>query len=74
MEKRTKTKNQVSKSEKEARLTLYIIMKKIRFFEDAVFKLTSEGLILGSIHFYSGQEPVAAGVFFLRLQFAQAWL
>jgi TPP-dependent pyruvate/acetoin dehydrogenase alpha subunit len=43
---------------------LYKVMKKIRSFEETVFRLTTEGLVQGSVHFYSGQEAVAAGVFY----------
>lgn len=63
MEKSTKIKNQKSGLSKKKKLALYKVMKKIRFFEEAIFKLTSEGLVLGSVHFYSGQEAIAAGVF-----------
>ncbi len=55
--------NQKSELDRKEKLALYRVMKKIRFFEEAVFKLTSKGFILGSIHFYSGQEAIAAGVF-----------
>jgi len=64
MKKSTKIKNQDSEPDKKEKLALYRVMKKIRFFEEAVFKLTAEGLVLGSIHFYSGQEAIAAGVFY----------
>ena len=63
MKKSTKKKIQNSGPGKKEKLILYKVMKKIRLFEEAVFRLTSEGLILGSIHFYSGQEAIAAGVF-----------
>jgi TPP-dependent pyruvate/acetoin dehydrogenase alpha subunit len=50
--------NQLAKTEK---LNFYRIMKKIRFFEQAVFQLTAQGLVHGSVHFYIGQEAIAAG-------------
>jgi len=36
-------------------------MLKIRYFEQAAKKLYAEGLILGSIHLYTGEEAIAAG-------------
>lgn len=46
----------------EEKLSLYRTMKKIRLFERAVQKLTSQGFIRGSVHFYIGQEAIATGV------------
>ncbi len=47
---------------KEEKLYLYETMKKIRLFEQQVMKLTTEGLVHGSVHFYIGQEAIATGV------------
>ncbi|MCL4416322.1 MAG: thiamine pyrophosphate-dependent dehydrogenase E1 component subunit alpha [Actinobacteria bacterium] len=47
---------------KEEKIKIYIVMKKIRLFEEAAFLQASLGLIAGSTHFYIGQEAVAAGV------------
>jgi len=46
----------------EKKLDLYSTMKKIRLFEQTVFQLTSQGLVHGSVHFYIGQEAIAAGI------------
>ena len=37
-------------------------MLKIRYFEQAVKELYAAGLILGSIHLYTGEEAIATGV------------
>ena len=47
---------------KKDKLGLYRTMKKIRFFEQTVLKLTAEGLVHGSVHFYIGQEAISTGV------------
>ena len=47
---------------KKEKLNLYKTMKKIRLFEQTVLKLTSQSLVHGSVHFYIGQEAIAAGV------------
>ena len=44
------------------KIKLYRTMKKIRLFEQTVLKLTSEGLVHGSVHFYTGQEAIATGI------------
>ena len=36
-------------------------MLKIRYFEEAVKELYATGLILGSVHLYTGEEAIAAG-------------
>ena len=48
----------------EEKLALYRTMKKIRLFERIVHQLTLQNLAFGSIHFYTGEEAIAAGVCF----------
>jgi len=47
---------------KKEKIKLLKTMKKIRSFEEAVFKLTSQSLVQGSVHFYIGQEAIATGI------------
>lgn len=56
-----KIKATISNKEK---LKLYKLMIKIRLFEQVVFKLTAQGLVQGSVHFYIGEEAIASGVCF----------
>lgn len=49
---------------KENKIKIYKVMKKIRLFEEETLKLIKKGLILGSTHSYTGQEAIAAGVCF----------
>jgi TPP-dependent pyruvate/acetoin dehydrogenase alpha subunit len=48
----------------EEKLDIYRTMKKIRLFERTVHQLVSQNLAFGSIHFYTGEEAIAAGVCF----------
>lgn len=48
----------------EEKLVLYRTMKKIRLFERTVHQLILQNLAFGSIHFYTGEEAIAAGVCF----------
>lgn len=54
-----KTYKNLAKNEK---LKIYRTMKTIRHFEETVEKLIKQDLIFGSVHFYIGQEAIAAGV------------
>ena len=48
----------------EEKLSIYKTMKRIRLFERTVHKLITQNLAFGSIHFYTGEEAIAAGVCF----------
>ncbi|MCL4378442.1 MAG: thiamine pyrophosphate-dependent dehydrogenase E1 component subunit alpha [Actinobacteria bacterium] len=48
----------------EDKINIYKVMKKIRLFEESAYRLTTQGKIYGSVHFYIGQEAIAAGVCF----------
>ena len=48
----------------EDKLNIYRTMKKIRLFEKTVHQLITQNLAFGSIHFYTGEEAIAAGVCF----------
>lgn len=53
----------------EDKITIYKAMKKIRLFEESAYRLTTQGKIFGSVHFYIGEEAIAAGVcFYLKKQ------
>ncbi len=43
-------------------LEMYRRMLEIRFFEEKVFELFGQNLVPGTIHLYTGEEAVAAGV------------
>lgn len=49
---------------KQDKLKIYKMMKKIRLFEQSVLRLTTQGLVSGSVHFYIGEEAIAVGVCF----------
>jgi TPP-dependent pyruvate/acetoin dehydrogenase alpha subunit len=48
----------------EEKLSIYRTMKRIRLFERTVHRLITQNLAFGSIHFYTGEEAIAAGVCF----------
>jgi pyruvate dehydrogenase E1 component alpha subunit len=48
--------------DKQMALALYRTMRRIRTFEDMVFRYFQAGRIPGTVHQYQGQEAVAAGV------------
>ena len=50
------------KMEKEQARWIYKTMNKIRFFEEKVHKIFSDGQIPGFVHLYVGEEAVATGV------------
>lgn len=50
------------KMEKEQARWIYKTMNKIRFFEEKVHKIFSDGRIPGFVHLYVGEEAVATGV------------
>ena len=50
------------KMEKEQAHWIYKTMNEIRFFEEKVHKIFSDGRIPGFIHLYVGEEAVATGV------------
>lgn len=50
------------KMEKEQARWIYKTMNEIRFFEEKVHKIFSEGRIPGFVHLYVGEEAVATGV------------
>lgn len=50
------------KMEKEQAHWIYITMNEIRFFEEKVHKIFSDGRIPGFVHLYVGEEAVATGV------------
>ena len=56
--------NNTKNLNKENKIKIYKIMKKIRLFEEETLKLIGKGLILGSTHSYIGQEAISAGVCF----------
>lgn len=50
------------KMEKEQARWIYKTMNEIRFFEEKVHKIFSDGQIPGFVHLYVGEEAVATGV------------
>lgn len=50
------------KMEKEQARWIYKTMNEIRFFEEKVHKIFSDGRIPGFVHLYVGEEAVATGV------------
>ena len=50
------------KMEKEQARWIYKAMNEIRFFEEKVHKIFSDGQIPGFVHLYVGEEAVATGV------------
>lgn len=50
------------KMEKEQARCIYKTMNEIRFFEEKVHKIFSDGQIPGFVHLYVGEEAVATGV------------
>lgn len=50
------------KMEKEQASWIYKTMNEIRFFEEKVHKIFSDGQIPGFVHLYVGEEAVATGV------------
>ena len=50
------------KMEKEQTRWIYKTMNEIRFFEEKVHKIFSDGQIPGFVHLYVGEEAVATGV------------
>lgn len=50
------------KMEKEQACWIYKTMNEIRFFEEKVHKIFSDGRIPGFVHLYVGEEAVATGV------------
>lgn len=50
------------KMEKEEARWIYKTMNEIRFFEEKVHKIFSDGQIPGFVHLYVGEEAVATGV------------
>ncbi|CVY19565.1 thiamine pyrophosphate-dependent dehydrogenase E1 component subunit alpha [Staphylococcus epidermidis] len=50
------------KMEKEQAHWIYKMMNEIRFFEEKVHKIFSDGRIPGFVHLYVGEEAVATGV------------
>ncbi|MBB4833455.1 pyruvate dehydrogenase E1 component alpha subunit [Staphylococcus hominis] len=50
------------KMEKEQACWIYKTMNEIRFFEEKVHKIFSDGQIPGFVHLYVGEEAVATGV------------
>ncbi|MCG1866446.1 thiamine pyrophosphate-dependent dehydrogenase E1 component subunit alpha [Staphylococcus epidermidis] len=50
------------KMEKEQTRWIYKTMNEIRFFEEKVHKIFSDGRIPGFVHLYVGEEAVATGV------------
>lgn len=50
------------KMEKEQARWIYKTMNEIRFFEEKVHKIFSDGQIPGFVHLYVGEETVATGV------------
>ncbi|MCG1409608.1 thiamine pyrophosphate-dependent dehydrogenase E1 component subunit alpha [Staphylococcus epidermidis] len=50
------------KMEKEQAYWIYKTMNEIRFFEEKVHKIFSDGRIPGFVHLYVGEEAVATGV------------
>lgn len=50
------------KMEKEQAHCIYKTMNEIRFFEEKVHKIFSDGRIPGFVHLYVGEEAVATGV------------
>lgn len=50
------------KMEKEQAHWIYKTMNEIRFFEEKVHKIFSDGRIPGFVHLYVGEEAVATGV------------
>ncbi|MCI2908192.1 MULTISPECIES: thiamine pyrophosphate-dependent dehydrogenase E1 component subunit alpha [Staphylococcus] len=50
------------KKEKEQARWIYKTMNEIRFFEEKVHKIFSDGQIPGFVHLYVGEEAVATGV------------
>ena len=50
------------KMEKEQARLIYKTMNEIRFFEEKVHKIFSDGQIPGFVHLYVGEEAVATGV------------
>ena len=41
---------------------LYRTMVRVRAFEDALLRLSQEGVLRGSLHLARGQEAIAAGL------------
>ncbi|MFO7928194.1 MAG: thiamine pyrophosphate-dependent dehydrogenase E1 component subunit alpha [Candidatus Humimicrobiaceae bacterium] len=48
--------------ENSDKISIYRTMKKIRLFEQKAYQLATQGFIPGSVHFYIGEEAIAAGV------------
>nr|WP_100332129.1 thiamine pyrophosphate-dependent dehydrogenase E1 component subunit alpha [Bacillus xiapuensis] len=48
--------------DQQTALWAYKTMNEIRFFEEAVHRIFSQGLIPGFVHLYAGEEAVATGV------------
>ena len=48
--------------EKEQARWIYKTMNEIRYFEEKVHKIFSDGKIPGFVHLYVGEEAVATGV------------
>ncbi len=47
---------------KQVQLSIYQVMNEIRSFEEKAYELFSADKLRGSVHLYTGQEAVAAGV------------